>query len=199
MATGAGRQLTHAHRLAQIRLAGLTIVQLRAIFKLLDPKAVDATFDQWLLAAMPIIDGQRDASSRLAAAYVQEFKELEVGRTAAPITLAGRASRRALTTSLMVTGPIAIKLATKRGLPIERAADLAEGRAAAAGMRYVLDAGRETIAAMVKRDDDARGFERVASAGACQFCAGLAGATFMEGDVFQAHDGCSCTAEPVYR
>jgi hypothetical protein len=62
--------------------------------------------------------------------------------------------------------------------------------------------GRETITSTVKADPRAVGYERVTSGSACDFCSMLAdrGAVYGEASAdFEAHDGCACGAEPVYR
>lgn len=193
-----GRRLTEAHRLAQARLGAQTVARMRVIWPLLHPDNLDGTFDQWLLAAVPIIRGQRTASARLAANYLALFKALD---ESPPFTavLQETVDTKALTTSLLVTGPLSIKRAMVRGVPLERAVDIAEAASSAAAMRHSLEGGRETIGATVRADPQAKGFVRVASGKACGFCADLAGIEFADDHVFQAHDGCSCSSEPVYR
>lgn len=198
MASPAARRLTEAHRLTQARLGAQTVQRLRAVWPLLDPADLDGTFQRWLTVALPVVQTQRSTSSSLAASYLQAFKTIEVG-TAHPATLATKLSVKAATTSLLVTGPLSVKRAMSRGLDLDDAMDTAEAASAASGMRYALDGGRETILCTLLNDRDARGFTRVASGNACNFCEDLTGQTFGTDEVFPAHDGCSCTSEPVYR
>lgn len=103
--------------------------------------------------------------------------------------------------SLAVTGPVSIKRAMMRGVNLDEAVEVAGGRTAAAGMRHALTGGRQTIIHSVADDHAARGWRRVASGKACEFCSMLAGRGAVYGPDtghFAAHDGCSCTAEPVY-
>lgn len=201
MPTAAATRLTRSHRLAQKRIATDTITAMRRIWPLLDGYDLDSTAPAWLDAAVPVIDAFRAESARNAAAYVRAFRAIEIGRGATPV-LAGAVAPDVATTSLLVTGPISVKSAVARGVPIVRAMSVAEASSSAAAMRHALNAGRETVTGTLATDQAARGWARVSGGGACKFCSMLAGRghVYSAGTVdFQAHDGCSCSAEPVYR
>lgn len=192
-------RLTEAHRLSQARLGAITVARLRDLFHLLDPTDLDGTFERWIRSVVPVIDAQRSVSIRVAAAYLRAFKTTNVGVDAAtPIVRPGPADLRALTTSMLVTGPVSLKRATARGVQLADALSVAEASSSAAGMRYVLDAGRSTLTQSIRADRDATGFVRVTSGNACAFCSDLAGTHIPDDEAFPAHDGCSCSAEPVY-
>lgn len=200
-ATVAGRRLTEAHRLAQARLGAQTVGRMRTVWPLLNAADLDATFERWLQVTMPIIRAQRTTSARLAANYMTTFKSLEVG-SPAPVVLAESVATDLLATSLLVTGPVQIKRALATGVTLTKAVSTAEAASAAAAMRHALNGGRETIVEMARVDRQALGWARAASGRACAFCALLAsrGPVYRKDTVgFQAHDHCSCTAEPVYR
>ncbi len=204
MATAQARRLTEAHRLAQARLGAQTVLAMRSIWPLVDISDLDGSFARWLTASSTIIGGQRRTSARLAANYLQTFKTLELGATAraVPLVLAEDAAVAAVSSSLAVTGPVSVRKALERGVMAARALDVAEARSSAAAMRHVLNGGRETIVHSLAADRQAVGWERVTSGAACNFCASLAGrgAVYSAGTVdFHAHDGCSCSASPVYR
>ena len=177
--------------------------QMLAAFPLLDGTDLDGSFERWLRAVLPIIQAQRTTSARLAANYLTTFRQLEVGETRerlAPI-LAETAPVEAVATSLVVTGPAAIKSAIGRGIPLPAAMQNAQATVARAGMRHVLNGGRETITATTRADPRSGGWARVTSGKACDFCSMLAerGAVYGEASAdFQAHDGCSCSAETSY-
>lgn len=197
------RQLSQAHRVAQLQLGAIAIRQLRAVWSVLDPQDLDGTFEDWLIAVVPLVETQRRSSAALASSYVTTLRSLELGLNADPFTpfLADQLDRRALTTSMLVTGPVSIRANLGR-MPLARAIDIAEGRTAASAMRHALNGGRETVLRSVKDDRRAKGWTRVASGKACSFCSMLAdrGAVYgAESANFEAHDGCTCTAEPVYR
>lgn len=195
--------LSQAHRTAQLRLGAIAIRQLRAVWRLLIPEDLDGTFEDWLVAVIPLVETQRHASATIAANYLSALRALELGVDGgrfAPV-LADQIDRRAVTTSMLVTGPISIRGNLGR-MTLQRAVDIAEGRSAAAAMRHALNGGRETIVQSAVADKRAVGWVRVASPNACDYCSSLAdGGAVSSADSanFAAHDGCTCTAEPVYR
>jgi hypothetical protein len=204
-ATVEASRLTEAHRLAQARLGALTARQVLAAWPLLDVDDLDGSFGRWLLVVTRLVQAQRRASSTLAAGYLTTFRTLELGVTSEPVTptFADPADEHALAASMVVTGPAAIRSASARGVPLPKAVDLARAGSSRSAMRHALNGGRDTIAGTVKTDSKALGYARATSGRACHFCAMLAG----RGPVykgagsadFPAHDGCSCTVEPVYR
>lgn len=199
----AGR-LTEAHRIAQAQLGARVVEAMRAVWPLLDPADLDGTFDRWLRTVSVIVAGQRVTSARLAANYMQTFKSLELGPSApAPaIVLAETGPAEALSVSMLATGPVAVKSAIGRGIQTGRAMDVAQARSAVSAMRHVLNGGRETIVETVSADRQAFGWGRVVSGSGCAFCAMLAarGPVYSDRSArFDAHDGCMCGAEPVYR
>lgn len=203
-ATVEARRLTEAHRLAQARIGATVVQAMRTIWPLLNVDDLDASLDRWLSASSLIVSGQRSSSARLAATYVQTFRALELGAAAGapPLVLADPAPTEAVATSLIVTGPAAVKSAIGRGVPAVRAMDVGLTRAASAAMRHALNGGRDTILETVTADRSAKGWARVVSGSGCAFCAMLAsrGPVFRDERVnFDAHDGCMCGAEPVYR
>lgn len=201
MPTLAARRLADAHRLAQLRLGTQAVARMRAIWLLLDPDDLDGTFQRWLTAAMPLVQGQRSVSARLAANYLAAYKAIELGpeATTTPV-LDETADVAAVTTSLLVTGPVSVKRAMARKVPLRRALGTAEAASAAAAMRHVLDGGRGTVLRTLRNDREAVGWRRTTAGSACQFCSTLAGKFHSEATAdFPAHDGCSCSQEPVYQ
>lgn len=200
--TVAGRRLTEAHRLAQVRLGVLTVAQMRSLWRLLDPESLTDTVPAWLDASVRVVSGQHAASSLLARRYFQAFRVAEVGSPLAGVLSSPALVEDAVRTSLMVTGPVRIERAARRGLPIAQAATIALSESARAAQRHSLTGGRDQLLATINDDSRAVGWARVTSGNACAFCALLAGrgAVFRGEDTagFDAHDGCSCTAEPSY-
>lgn len=198
-----GARLTEAHRLAQARLGARTVQQMRVVWPLLDPAAVDQTFARWLSAAKVVVGANRNVSSQLAASYYMAFRQLELGIDAPPVTpvFAEAANAEQLATSLLVTGPVSLKNGMARGLPIAKAAQAAEVNSARASMRLSLDGGRETLTSTIGADPNATGWQRVTSGNACAFCEMLAGrgTVYKEDSAdFASHDHCSCSAEPTF-
>lgn len=195
--------LTEAHRLAQARLGALTVRQMFASWPLLDPVDLDGTLDRWMRIALALVRAQRSVSARLAANYLTTFRALELGVDVpgvAPV-LADLLDQTAAVTSLTVTGPATVKRAIGNGLSLEQAMSLGQATSARAAMRQAMNGGRDTIQGTIAADPKALGWARAASGKACHFCAMLAGRgpVYSKETVdFHAHDGCSCTSEPVY-
>lgn len=203
-ATVEARRLTEAHRLAQARLGAQIVARLAAVFPLLDPEDIDRTVERWLAAAVPIVRNGRTTSARLAATYLVTFRALELGIDAGAFTpgLAEDIDSDRITSSLVITGPASIRAGSARLRPLARLVDVARSQSAAAGMRHALNGGRETVLQATVDDAKALGWARATSGKACSFCALLSarGAVYGKDTVdFQAHDHCSCSAEPVYR
>lgn len=199
-ATPALRRLTEAHRVAQRHIGALTVPQVRAVWPKLDPNDLDGTTDAWISAVTPIVSRQRAVSARTAAAYMLASKTLQLGRgTRVTPVLEVAHDQDALATSLLVTGPISIKRAMTAGAQLEQAVATANDASSASAMRYALNAGRDTVLSTIRNDRDARGWARVASGNACDFCSMLDGKVHRADDAdFPAHDGCSCGQEPIY-
>lgn len=201
-ATDAGRRLTEAHRVAQARLGAQAVADLRTLWPLLDPADLDATFPRWLRAVLPAVQRQRSASAALAANYYRAFQTIESDLAAAftPV-LARPAVVDAVTGAMVITGPASIKRALTRGDGLARAVRTAEALSSAAGQYHVLQGGRETISRTVASDPAALGWARTTSGRCCAFCAVLSsrGYVYSEETVdFEAHPGCSCSAEPTF-
>lgn len=200
-ATAAGVRLTEAHRLAQHELGIQTVRQITTSWRLVDPRNLDDTVEAWLRAAVPAIRSQKAASARLAALYLRTYRSVELGPGRFVPALADSLDVRQAITSLTVTGPVKVKQATAHGIPLAQAGALGRDGAARAAMRLALAGGRATIVDSVRADSQALGWARATSGQPCHFCAALAsrGPAYSEESVgFEAHDGCSCTAEPVY-
>lgn len=197
MLSPAGRRLAEAHRIAQARIGAGTVAQTLAVWRLLDVTNLDATSDRWVKAMIAVIQSQRIKSATVAAAYLQHHRTLEVGR-GFPAVLAAPAVEEQLATSMIVRGPVSIKSNMSRSVPLLRAVDLAVAGVAGAAQRHSLDAGRETIAATVKADPRAHGWERIVSSTACDWCSNLAGEIYPADFQFDSHDACHCENSPAY-
>lgn len=66
---------------------------------------------------------------------------------------------------------------------------------------YVLQPGRDTIQQSAIEDPNARGWQRITSSGACDFCvmlAGRGGVYMRKTATFAAHGNCNCSAAPTW-
>lgn len=203
-ATVAASRLTEAHRLAQARLGAQTVRQMFVAWHLLDPGDLDGTLDRWLRVSVPIVQGQRLSSARLASAYLAAFRTVELGAVSdgfVPV-IAEQVPVEQVVASLTVTGPAAVKTHMRISPITARAMEIGQTMSAGAAMRHALNGGRSTIVDTVRSDRLALGWARATSGRACSFCAMLAsrGPVYNADSVgFDAHDHCSCSAEPVYR
>jgi hypothetical protein len=193
-----GRLLTRQHRQAQARLNALTAAQVLPLWRLLGDDPMSAP-ERWLSAALAVIQIRHSASVVLAERYFQQYRSVEIG---GPVQRIVRPSIDivAARSSLMVTGPVAFDRSMRRGESFTRSMNVARAGAAATAGRIVLNGGRDLTVNAVSGDRRALGWARVTSGNPCAFCALLAGRgpVYGQGADFQAHDNCSCTAEPVY-
>lgn len=199
--TAVAARLTEAHRLAQARLGAATVQQLLDVWTILDVGAIDATAPRWLRVASTVVEARFRHSTKITADYLRAYRALELGTLSGFEPVLAVFDQTRVSTSLSVTGPISLKSAMARGVDIVHAADTAKARSAAAGMRQALTGGRDSLTATVAADPRALGYARVTSGKACEFCSSLAarGAVYSDDTVhFDAHDGCSCSGEPVY-
>lgn len=173
-----------------------------AVWPLLDPARLDATFPHYARAMTAVLDKRRAHSTAIASAYLRAFREAEGAKGAFDVALAQDVARSQAMTSLLVTGPVAVKVGVRAGKTTDAATKSALVQTLGTVARHVQNGGRETIYRSVQRDRSALGVARVTDGSPCAFCAMLAsrGAVYkdeMSAD-FEAHDRCGCGAEPVY-
>lgn len=109
---------------------------------------------------------------------------------------------RATQVSLIVTGPVGQKSKRARGKTTQQARDESFVEASGAASRQVLTGGRQSLLTLIQDNMPEPRWARVTDGNPCFFCAMLAsrGAVYLteSSASFDAHDGCACTAEPVY-
>jgi len=200
-ASPAAARLTELHRLAQARLGAQSAARVVDAWQLIDVRRLDATSARWLgiVATMARADARQ--SSLLTIEYLRAFRTMEIGTLEGFTPLLADLNETALRQSLVVTGPVRIKAAMTQGIPLAPAVATAQATSAASGMRHVLNAGRTTLIDTLRGDSRSHGWARVTGGKTCAFCAMLAargGVYGVDTVHFDAHDGCSCAAEPVY-
>lgn len=192
--------LTEAHRLAQLRLGVTVAAQMHRAWQVIDPDDIEGSYQDWMPLVTPIAESGRARSALMAGGYLRALRLDETGSdddfTPA---LAGGLNVAAFTLSMLVCGLYSARGNLARGEALDSAMEVADARTAASAMRYVLDGGRETIVESTKADRRATGWQRVASGRACAFCSELDGEVMSEEAAsFESHDGCGCTAEPIW-
>lgn len=193
----AAAPLTQSHRRDQLALRARVLLELKALWPAMDWTNLDRTYPAWATAVGAIVAKHRATSTNLAADYLRAFRTAAGVPGTAKIVLAEPVPAGQLATVLKVTAVYSAKKATARGVSADRAMAAAFVTSSGAISRLVLGGGRDTITSTLAKDPRAAGYERVTSGNPCSFCSSLAG--HPSSTSFQAHDGCGCSAEPVYR
>lgn len=201
-------QLTDQYRRDQAAIAGRAAAQMLVAFNtLLDPSALDRTFPTFLAAALQIIGGPRQAAAAVATDYYVRHRA-ELGITG-PVTVysAAELDLAQVTTGLLVAGPVTVKRAMMQGKTLQEAFARGLILSVNTAYRYAADGGRATIQNTTDHDPLALGYARVTDGDPCYFCAMLASrgpvyrseaSALRREDGRRYHNGCGCTAEPVY-
>lgn len=191
--------LAETHRLQQIAVRGITLRQLAGIWPSFDITDIDGTWPAVQEALTALIWLRHSQSSRLSAAYYQTARRAAgIGATDS-IVLAAPPPLEQIDRSLTFVGPVGAKMLLASGR--KDAAQQTFVKVSGSVGRLVLNGGRDTLLQSAQADTRRVGWERVTGGNACEFCSMLAdrGAVYSEdsGD-FEAHDHCSCSAEPVF-
>lgn len=226
-ATQLGRRLTEDHRLRQLAIRSAFLRDLLRLFGLLDPVRLDQSVEPWLTATVPLVVQARARSERASAAYFTQFWQAETG---APVTVEVESprisapQRQAITSSLLVTGPVEIKRRSAAGESPGRAKASAAVTVSGAASRHVLNGGRAILLETAGRQAEAArkpfGWARVTDGDPCWFCAMMAsrgyvfrsrasagegrerskrtGEQFIGDGQAKFHDHCGCTIEPSF-
>lgn len=186
----------------QAAQAGLVAAMLRDLVKiwpLLKPMVLDGSLTRWIAAVHAVVSRYSPMAATLAADHYDAARIAAriPGRYA--VDLADVPDEEHVDTVMRwaTSGLWDRDTAT---LPARVA--VAQQQASASASKLVADVSRDTILNAVHDDGDAVGWARIAKPTACAFCRLLAtrGGVFTSETVrFRAHDGCSCTAEPVFK
>ena len=211
--TAEGKELTEAHRRAQLALSAEAAAEAMALWDGLDPDNLDASTPRWLARNMQTLRRYNGRSVATAAAYVPRYRVAElgadIGSVVAPAFVAAEMSQ-----ALLLAGPVRVKLLTRGGMTGTTAHS--EGLRKFTGImrRQVLSGGRQLIDQTTASDSQAIGWRRVSDGNPCTFCAMLCSRGPVYRSATQAgtdggglldnksglrfHGHCGCTAEIVY-
>lgn len=197
--TAEGAQLSRTFRQTQIALRAAVIRDLDTLWALFDPAAPES-YEKFAEIAGSLIRSRYSDSAGLASLYYRQFVEAEgIASRVIPLPAPPLDPNR-IRTSLYATGFAGTDRALRAGKPIEAAKANGFVAVSGAGSRLALEGGRKTITGTIGVDGAVAGYRRVTSGKACDFCTMLAGRGAVYGEAsadFDAHDHCSCTAEPV--
>lgn len=197
--SSAGASLTAQHRASQLQVRAAALRDFSRLWPLW--KGDKSTFEQLVVATIPLVRVHYQLSSSLASTYYQAFRRAEGATGGAALRLASPLDIDRVTASLYVTGEVMTGKAVAAGFSPEAAMQTALVRTSGAVARHVLTGGRDTLIRSTGSDRRARGWQRVTGGEACDFCTMLAerGAVYSDDTAdFQAHDHCSCMAEPRF-
>lgn len=192
----------------QATLRGLIVMMLRDLAKLwprLNPHELDRTLPRWVNANHAVVARYASMSSGVAGDFYDAERVFAkaTGRFTVPLADAPpleqvEASLRWATKNLW--DPPAGS--DRRMDPLPARLTAAKHKSEAVATKLVTDTARATIVDAVQRDKVATAWVRQARPDACSFCRMIAtrGPVYSEHTVaFQAHDGCSCVAVPLFK
>lgn len=195
--------LSYTHMRQQVKDVAVIQAALSVAFgRLVSPSDIDGSFPEFYRYALALMESGRLRGTLTADRYYAATRMLAGVRTPIPTLTRPTLDRARADTVLRVTGPVFAKRQIARGVPPEAALAAARGATLGAVKRLILEAPRNRIVNLSHKDDAARGWARVSDGDPCHFCAMLLsrGPAYSESTAgFEAHDGCGCSAEPVFR
>lgn len=202
--TAEGRALTESHRVGQIAIGASAEASARLLWPMLDPADLDRYEPAWMGATLAALEPHFTDSTRLASAYVREYRKAE-GAAAAPLGVVAW-NQRYMSENLHLAGPVRVKLLVKGGMTGAGAAGAALTKFGGIARRGVMSGGRMMINETAVRDRNVVGWRRVADGDPCTFCGMLASrgpvygknSVLTTGEGLRYHGHCGCTAELVY-
>lgn len=201
--SAAGRRLTEEYRARQLAVRAGSLRQLVDLWRTVDPTNLGGTIGTFAQAAALLAGQGFDESASSALPYYRLFRTAEgVPGRAPAIPVARRPAASLLAGQLRGAALSGIINARRAGATPAGAASNGLVRVAGALAKLILTGGRATLMDAVREDPRAAGWGRVTTGGACAFCRMVAsrGPTYKteKSADFETHDGCGCTAEPVF-
>lgn len=199
MATPTSQSEAEKQQAAQVALVALMLRDFAKVWHLLNPSELDKSLPEWIAAVHAIIVRYGQMSATLAADHYEEARLAAKVRKPFHVTLPDDPPEGLVDTGMRW----AVRNVWDRNpetLPerVQAAQTMAENVA----IKDVVDLARITTVEAVHEDPEAVGWARVARPDACYFCRMLTtrgGVYTSETVKFRAHNGCRCTAEPVFK
>lgn len=194
--------LAAQQRHLQLAVRASLLRKLVPTWRIMNSERLDQTLPVWLAAAIPLVQDARRTSAGVAALHLRQVRADAGVDGTVPLQFASVAPVDQLMASLTATSIATVRAAFGNGQNVTQAMNSGFVASAGAATRIALQGGRDTIIDTVQADDKAIGWERVTSGDPCAFCALLASrGGVYRGEAsadFEAHDHCSCSAEPIY-
>lgn len=202
--TAEGTRLADEYRTGQLAIRARSLRDLARLWPMLDLTSFASTVGSFSSAASAMVLGYWSQAGAATVDYVGEFRDAERVPGAVPRFRPAPAPTAAEVAGLVRgTALTGIINARRAGANQSRALDRGLVKTLGEVGKLVLDGGRATLIGAAKADPKAKGFERVASSGACAFCLMLVsrGTVYKseKSSGFEAHGHCGCTGELVYR
>lgn len=201
-----GRELTEAHRKAQIAIAARAAAASKILWDRLRVSDLDGSAPAWMSAQLAVVSRSYAQSESLAESYISEYRNAE-NATDAPI-VGSPYARGPMAESMLLAGPSRVKLLIGKGESADGAHAKAFKKFSGIVRRQVMSGGRMMIDETTRRDKNAVGWRRVTDGNPCTFCAMLASrgpvyaskerANSIAGSGLQYHGHCGCAAEIIY-
>jgi hypothetical protein len=197
--TAEGAALTQRHRQAQLALRAQSLRDFTRLWPLW--KGDQQSFEALIAATLPLVNVHRRTSSALGSAFYEAFRKAERVAGSPTPRAADPVDEKRVVGSMFATGLASTRKALGAGMTPEAAMRAALVGTSGALARHILNGGRDSLLGSIAADPKTQGWIRMTGGDPCAFCALLAGrgAVYAESSAdFQAHDHCSCFAEPLY-
>jgi len=195
--------LARRHMQQQVKDVARLQIILGALWdRTLDPSDIDGSFTRFQAQASALIKAGRRSGELTAQEYYDAAKVLAGYDAPAPDVEFQPTETKANRAALHATSVANAKAAIAKGTPPDAALEAAKAAMLRAAKRRVLEAPRRRLIRLANEDGDARGWARVSDGRPCHFCAMLLsrGPVYSSGTAhFEAHDGCGCSAKPVFK
>lgn len=195
--------LARRHMQQQVRdVARLQVILAELWDRTMDPADIDGSFLRFQAQASAVIKAGRRSGELSAQEYYDAAKVLAGYDKPAPDVEFQPTETKANRAALHATSVANAKKAIANGTPADQALTAAKAAMLRSAKRRILEAPRRRILALADADSDTRGWARVSDGKPCHFCAMLLGRgpVYSAGTAsFSAHDGCGCSAKPVFK
>jgi hypothetical protein len=192
MATPA--DLTGAHYRAQLAIKAHAVRTSHSLWSTWDGE--QGTWARLLDLSVPVLGALHKLSGQAARDYYSQLAAHAIGRAEKALPISDLPHEQVVR-SLTATGLVGTFAAHSRGKSEQAARQIGFVKFSGSFSRLALLGSRSVLVQTVQASDYAKAWQRVTSGSACDFCAGLAGQRTTS-DTFEAHDHCSCTAEPLF-
>jgi hypothetical protein len=191
------------HMARQVRDVEQLQIMLDSLWRqTMDPADIDGSFQRFAAGADRLIRAARSRGELSAQQYYETVRAYSGYTDELAHVPEQPGQSRANRAALHATSVAKAKTAIASGVPAADALDLARAAMLASAKRRVLDAPRRRLIALSDSDPNSRRWARVSDGKPCYFCAMLVSRGPVYSNLtgrFDAHDGCGCSAKPVFR